>query len=262
MRRKALLGILVFCIVTLGLFSAGTVSADQITKSGEVLYDGDYDYVWLWGLSKDEKITVDVSVVSPAGAKIDVYILSQTEFNSYQSGESFTPKVTHEDISSASFKFKSPDSQVYYLVIDNMDNARSTDAVPTGEVTLDYEYTDPLTAAIEAFEEAGETAFMICIMGIVIIVVVIIVIVVVVIKVAGKGKQPPAQPQQPYPQQPYQQPPPGGYPQQPYDQPPPQQPGDQPPQQPVEQPPDQQAYYPPQGQPPNQGQQPPPEEQQ
>ncbi len=265
MRRKALLGILVLCIVALGLFSAGIVAAEKkISKPGEVIYEGDYEWVWLWGLSKDEKLNVDVTVVDPAGAKVDVYILTDTQYTNYQSGSSFTAKVAKEGVSSTDFSFKPSDMATYYLVIDNKDNAKTTDAVPTGDVTVDYEYTDPLSATIGALEEAGETAFMLCILGIVVIVIIVVVVIVVIIKVASKGKQPPAQPQQPYPQQPYPQQP---YPQQPYPQqqygPPP---GEQPPQgQPPQQPPGGQAYYPPppnpQGAwPPQQPNQPPPEQ--
>jgi hypothetical protein len=261
MRKRAILGIFVLCIMIVGLLGVTTVSADDmISVEDDIIYSGDYEYVYLWGLDKDEKMNVEVSVDSPAGATLDVYVLSNDEFTEYQNGQTFTPKVSHEDVSSASFKFKTPDSQTYYLVLDNMDNGRSTDAVPTGDITVDYEYTNPLLAALDVVEEGIMTAMMMCILGIVIIVVIIIVVIVVIIKVAGKGKQPPPQPQQPYPQQPYQQPPPGGYQQQP----PPQQPVEQPPVQPDQQPPpDQQAYYPPpQGQPPNQGQYPPPQEQQ
>jgi hypothetical protein len=217
------------------------VSADKITKTAQVVYQDDYETEWLLGLGKNEKIDVSVTVVSPVGAKVDVYVISSSQFSNYPNGN-FNPTVAKENVASTSFSFKSPDDSTYYLVIDNEDNSRTSDAVPTGDITVDYEYDDPLAAIFEEAEDVVETAFLICIAGIVIIVVVIIVIIVVVIKVASKGKQPPVQPQQPYPQQqyqqPYQQPPPGSYP---------------PPQQPVEQPPpdqpQQQGYYPPPDQP-------------
>jgi hypothetical protein len=246
MRKTRLIGTLILCMIMIAMLMPTMASAEKIKQNGQIIYDGDYEEVNLWALALDAKIEIIVKVVSPSDAKVDVYILSLTERSNYQNGVNFNPKVAYEDISSKTFNFKNTDGGDYYLIIDNMDNSKTTDAVPTGDVTVDYEYDNPLSAIIGDVEDAVETAFWICIAGIVIIVVVIIVIIVVVIKVASKGKQPPAQPpQQPYPQQyqqPYQQPPPGSYPppQQPYDQPPPQQPVEQPPNQPQ-----QQRYYPP-----------------
>jgi hypothetical protein len=259
MRKKILLGSIIMCLIAVALLVPGMVSAADTISDTVTIYNGGYEDEMFFGLGINEKIDISVDVTSPAGASVDVYIISSTEKYDYPSG-SFTPAVAHEDVSNADFSFKSPDGQIYYLVIDNTDNSRSTDAVPTADVTVDYEYDDPISATIEDFEDAAEqawwTGITICILGIVVVIVIIIVIVWVVVQ-AGKNKQPP--PQQPYPQQyqqsyqqPYQQPPPGGYP----PQPPPQ----QPPVQPQEQPPDQpQGQWPPQqpNQPPNKGQEPP-----
>jgi hypothetical protein len=277
MRRKILLATIILCLIGAALIVPGMVSADKITRTAEVVYEDSYESVWLLGIAKGEKIDVTVDVTSPVDGKVDVYILSQAQKDNYPSG-SFNPTVAHEDVSSADFTFKSPDSQTYYLIIDNEDNSQSTDAVPTGDVTVDYEYDDPLSVILgdlsDTAEDAFWTGFMICVLGIVIVIVVIIVIVVLILK-SGKSKQPPPQqypPQQQYPQQggyppqgqPYQPPPGDQLPMQPNEQPPGQQEGYYPPpqnqgqwpQQPG-QPPNQQGYYPPQQeQPPNQGQRP------
>jgi flagellar basal body-associated protein FliL len=263
MRRKILLGTIVMCLIFAALLAPQAAAADKITKTGEIIYEDSYESDWLLGLGKGEKIEVSLDVVSPTGATVDVYILSSSQYSNYPSG-SFSPTVAHEDVSTADFTFKSPDDQSYYLVIDNEDNSRAADAVPTGDVTVNYEYDDPLSIILSDLEDTAEDAFwtgmMICVIGIVLVIVIIVVIVVLVVK-SGKSKQPP--PQQQYQQPPYDQqgayPPPG----QPY-QPPP---GDQPPAQPPQQPPGDQAYYPPpnQGQwqqpPPNQGYYPPPDQQ-
>lgn len=256
MRRKILLGTIILCLVFLAFFTAGSVSADKITETGVTIYEGGYESESLFGLGMNEKIDVSVTVTSPTGGRVDVYILSYSEYTSDYPDGNFNPEVAKENVETTSFSFKSPDGQWYYLIIDNQDNSKANDAIPTADVTVDYDYDDPISATIEDFEEAAENAFftgmLICVLGIVLVIVVIVVIVYVVVR-AGKDKQPP--PMQPYPQQyqqPYQQPPPGGYPPQPpYEQPPPEQPV-----QPQEQPPDQ-----PQGQwPPQQPNQPPPQE--
>jgi hypothetical protein len=159
---------------------------------------------------------------------------SDEYYSNYPNGD-FYPVEAKERVSETTFKFKTPDDQFYYLVIDNEDNSRSNDAIPTGTVTVDYEYDN---AIADDLEDAWNTAMLMCIIGVVVaVVVVIIIIVVIVMLIKGKDKPPQYPPQQPYQQQPgyqqYQQPP--GYPpQQPPYQPPPQQPPPQgpPPQQP------------------------------
>lgn len=238
MMKKKLLGILAIVMVFMGLLGAGTVSAEKITNSDEVIYEGDYEYVWLLGLKKDHNIEVDVSVDSPADAKIDVYIIIDSEFSDYQNDGQFTSEIQHEDVSSASFKFKNPDGETYYLVIDNKDNSRSSDAIPTGDVTVDYEYDNPFSATLQDLEEAAEAVAFTCIAAIVLGIVIVVVIIVVIIYLITKKDKPP---QQQPPQ--YQQPPPGQY--QGYQQPP-QQPYQQPPQQPIQEPPQQPPQQPPQ----------------
>jgi hypothetical protein len=261
MRRKIILGTIIMCLIGAALLVPGMVSAQDTISDTVTIFENDNEQKWLLGLSQNEKIDIYVEVTSPPGASVDVYILSSTERSNYPDG-SFTPTVAHEDVSVADFSFKQPDSLSYYLVIDNEDNSRSTDAVPTGDVTVDFEYDNPLSAILDPVEDALWTGFMICIIGIVLVIVVIVVIVVLVVR-SGKSKQPPPQqypPQQQYPQQ-------GAYPpqQQPYAPPPGEQPPMQPQEQPPQQPPGDQAYYPPppnqQGAwPPQQPNQPPPEE--
>jgi hypothetical protein len=262
MKKRILLGTAVLCLILITFLAPGMVSSDKITETDVNIYDGGYESESFFGLSLNEKIDVSVTVTSPTGGTVDVYVLSYGEYTSNYPNGNFEAEITRENVETTSFSFKNPDSQWYYLIIDNQDNSKSTDATPTGDVTVDYEYDDPMFADIEAFEDAAETAIftgmMMCVLGIVVIIVVIVLVVYLVIR-AGKDKQPPPQQYPQQYQQPYQQPPPGGYPaQQPYDQPPPQ---GEPPVQPQEQPPDQppQAQWPPQqpNQPPNQGQQPP-----
>ncbi len=213
------------------LIAAAFVSGQdyKTTRTDVVIAQDDHESEWLLWANEDDKIEVSVTVTSPSDGRVDVYILTQTQYSSYPAG-SFNPAYQSENKNSHDFTFTVPDGQSYYLVIDNEDNSRTTDAVPTGSVTVDYEYDNPI---IEEVEEAFWTAYWVCIAGIIIIVVVIIVIIVLVLKVTSKGG-PPQQPQYPPQQPPYQQYP--QQPQQPY-QPPPQYPPQQPPQQPPGQPP-------------------------
>jgi hypothetical protein len=266
MRRKIILGSIILCLIGAALLMPGMVSAADTISDTATIYNGGYEDEMLFGLGTNERIDISVDVTSPAGASVDVYIIASTEKYDYPS-ESFTPVVAHEGVSNADFSFKSPDSQTYYLVIDNTDNSRSSDAVPTGDVTVNYEYDDPLSAIIESFENTAEAAFwtgtLICATVVIAIVVVIVLIVWLIVR-AGKSSPPPQQPYPPqqYPQQPYPQQP---YPQQQYAPPPGEQPPVEPQEQPPEQPPGDQGYYPPPPNqegawPPQQPNQPPPEE--
>lgn len=218
----------ILCLMYLTATTAAFVSGDdnKTTKTGVVIAQDDHESEWLLWAGKDDEIEVSVTVTSPSNGRVDVYIISSSQYSYYPTG-SFTSARSSEDRSSHSFTFTVPDDQTYYLVIDNEDNSRTTDAVPTGSVTVDYEYDNPLAKDIE---EAFWTATWFCVAAVVIIVIIIIVIIIVVLHVTKKPKPPQYPPQPPY-QQPYQQPPYQQYPQQPQQpyQPPPQQPPGQPP---------------------------------
>jgi hypothetical protein len=214
----------ILCLMCAALLVTSVVSADKVTEEDVVIPEDSYEDVFWLLVYEDDKVDVSVTVDSPSGGLVDVYILSSSEWFDYPD-EPFTPELSKESVSTTSFTFTAPEAGSYYLIIDNVDNSRSNDAIPTGSVTVDYEYEDVLA---EKVEEAFWTGMWICIVGIIIIVVVIIVIIVVVLKISSKGGPPqqPPQYQQQYP--PPQQPPYQQYPQQPY-QPPPQQPPQQPP---------------------------------
>lgn len=231
MRKTRILIALILCLMFAAVFSPAPASAqEKITYTNVLIYENDYEYHSLWALNQDEEIDVSVDVTSPSGGLIDVYILSSSHYSSYPDGV-FTPTIEKEGVSSTDFTFKAPDDATYYLIIDNEDNSRSTDAVPVGDVTVSYEYDDPIYASIQDIEEAAEAFAFGCLMIVVIAVIIIVVIIVVVIfLIVRKPKEPAAQAPAPYPQQPpYQQP------QQPYQPPPGQQPPYQPP--PGQQPP-------------------------
>ena len=229
MRRMKMFAAIILCLLCIPLLTASVVSADKIEVTNEVIPEDSYDSVWLLGLTDGEEIDVSVEVVSPTGALIDVYIMSSSDYLDYPD-ETFSTEISREGVSTTTFTFTTPDAGSYYLVIDNVDNTRTSDTEPTGSVTVDYEYDDPLEEWTEAAEALAWTCIAIIVVGVIIVIVIIVVIVMVLIK----KEKPPQQPQYPPQQPPYQQYP--QQPQQPY-QPPPQYPPQQPPQQPPGQPP-------------------------
>lgn len=222
--------IVILCLMWVAMITTTVVSADKRTKEDVIIPEDDYVDESLLLLGEGDEIDVSVTVTSPSGGLVDVYIISSSEWIDYPY-DPFTPEIAREGVTTTSFTFTVPELGSYYLIIDNENNSRASDTVPTGSVTVDYEYEDP---SFEQIEEALELATWICIAGVIIIVVVIIVIIVVVVMVISKKEKPPQQPQYPPQQPPYQQYP--QQPQQPY-QPPPQYPPQQPPQQPPGQPP-------------------------
>jgi len=120
------------------------------------------------GSDKDDEIEYDIEVVT--GSQIDVYIMTESEYNQYNQGFNFNAVVTHEKVMSAKGKYEIPDDQQYYVIVDNVDNAHVTDAEPQGTVyaNLYVEYSEPSTD----FGDIGMAVAAGC--GIIILVVVIV----------------------------------------------------------------------------------------
>ncbi len=222
--------IVILCLMWVALITTTVVSADKRTKEDVLISEGDYVDESLLFLDTNDRIDVSVTVNSPSGGLVDVYILSSSDWFDYPD-DPFSPEISREGVTTTSFTFTVPEIGSYYLIIDNVDNSRTSDTVPTDSVTVDYEYDDP---SFEKIEEAFWTAAWFCIAGVIAVVVIIVVIIVVVVFLLTKKEKPPQYPPQ------YLQPPQTQYPgyqqypqqpQQPY-QPPPQQPPEQPPQQP------------------------------
>ena len=233
-KLKALMipALLMMSVMMLVIASA-PVGASPSTKSGTVYY-GNYEEIFVgeWTTSTDLHFTVT------SNATIDVYLMTTSETINYPTG-SFNPLKAVEKTKNADFKVKSSTSDSYYLIIDNVDNSRSTDAVPTGDAAYNATYPNFLDTTTSTVNNIVNT----CIIGAIAIVVIIVVVIIVIIYffVIRKKPQPPVV-QTPYGVQPvqsqqpvqYQQP---GYPAQPqpyappppspYEPPPPPPPGQQ-----------------------------------
>jgi len=84
-------------------------------------------------------ITVDVNVTS--GGPIDVYFMKTSEYDKLQANESFKTVVSKQGVNKTSFEWKKDDDEdeYYVLAIDNRDNARSNDAIPTSDIEYNFE---------------------------------------------------------------------------------------------------------------------------
>jgi len=194
-----------------------TVTADIERKNETIAMNGyATEPIIIIGSNKDVKVTVS------SNASVDVYIISVSELFDYPSN--FTPAYQKLATTSTSFTWKMPDSDLYYLAVDNELNNISGSADPKGPVVVSYKWSG--VTIEEAAKAVAWWASMVCISLILIILIVIVVVIVVVLKVSQK-KGPATPPQQPYygqpmgqqsyqpaPQQPGQnappQPPPGG----------------------------------------------------
>ena len=120
----------------------GTVTAQQSKYVEKGYHDGflivDPDIGA--GFREYDRIQVEVTVSS--GGPVDVYIMSEREYNKYNNGQDFKVEVAKEKVEHTAFMFENPDGSDYYLVIDNMDNNRGSDAVPTDNVY--YNYSSPI----------------------------------------------------------------------------------------------------------------------
>ena len=132
----------ILSLLLLLLVPLGTVTAQPPKDVESGSHDGflitDPDIAG--GFREYDRIKVEVTVSS--GGPVDVYIMSETEYLKYDGGWEFKPDVAKEKVVHTTFTFENPDGNEYYLVIDNKDNLRSNDAVPTANVN--YNYTSPI----------------------------------------------------------------------------------------------------------------------
>lgn len=202
------------------------ISAKTNVKN-ETVNENDHYSDWLFGVSKGDKIDIDVT----STGNIDIYIISNNQYWSGYLGiySNFTPTFQMLNVTTAHFSWTKPDDQSYCLVIDNRVNDIEGSANPVGPVTISLTRSDPFSENVQA---AGEALSFFCLAVIVILIVIVVLIIVgIVIYVKRKSQKTP--PLQPYPQQQY------------YQQQPQYVPVQYPPQYPQQ--PPQPPYYPPQG---------------
>jgi|GEM_PF-6662139 len=190
--------LMMMSIVMLVLASA-PAGASASKKAGTVLY-GTHEEILVgsWTTATSLHFTVT------SNATIDVYVLTASESINYPTGN-FNAVKAVENTKSADFTIKSDSTNSYYLIIDNEDNSKSTDALPTGDASYSATYPNFMDIATKQVDTVVTT----CLIGAISIIVIIIVVVIVLIYfiVIRKKPQPPVV-QSPYGAQPvqYQQP--------------------------------------------------------
>ncbi len=169
--------------VLLLVLASAPAGASPNKKEGTVYY-GSNEQILVGTWTK----STDLHFIVTSNTTIDVYILTAADIVNYPSG-SFSPVKAIENTKSADFKVKSDTTNSYYLIIDNRDNSRSSDAIPTGNAAYNATYPNWLDSTGDTVTSIMNT----CIMGAIAVVVIIIVVIIIVVYfvVIRKKPQPP-----------------------------------------------------------------------
>ena len=139
---------------------------------------------YLIGKSGDE---FEIEFTVTQGDYADLYIMTRFEYNEhYMNNKSFNASFLREKTKSVQSTWTQPDDQDYYLVVDNEDNARESDAEPSGDITYRIEYNNK--TAEEEVEKFFGFALMVVALCCGIIIVIIIVVIYLLLR---KKKEPP-----------------------------------------------------------------------
>lgn len=84
-----------------------------------------------------DTVKIDIKVIR--GSRMDVYIMEQYDYiDNYSEEKDFSPVFVKEKKEKVDDTWKQRDDRGYYLVIDNEDNPRDSDAVPDGSIAVEY----------------------------------------------------------------------------------------------------------------------------
>lgn len=188
MKGKLLVLSLIAAMLIGGLMlaTAGTTDLNGVT----IAENDDRAIMLLFGTQGDD---VDVVVSAVDGTStFDVYIMTSAEYG-FSGGlaypQSFNPVVAHEDVSTIDFSWTQPDDQTYYIVVDNHNNSRADNAIPTGPITVDISYTDTFGEALEGVAQTCGIILIVILVVFVLIVVGIILLIVYFVRRSGKKKR-------------------------------------------------------------------------
>ena len=117
-------------------------------------------------------LEVEIKVIN--GSAIDIYLTGSAGNDDYKDNEDFTfyTDYSEEHTKSIKYTFEAPTDDDYYIIIDNQDNGRKNDTIPTGsvEVEINIEKDDDL----KELEEFFEGALLICAITIAVIIIIIL----------------------------------------------------------------------------------------
>ena len=136
-RRTVLILAFLGCLlVMLPAAAAATQKTDEFVPVDE------NERYFLSLMGKDDKLDVKLTIKS--GGPGDLYVMKSSQYYNYQNGDAFLPAAYRENVSGVvTLNWTQPDDDNYYLVVDNRDNSRATDAYSRSNITYDiyYDYT-------------------------------------------------------------------------------------------------------------------------
>ena len=117
-----------------------TVSA--LESKDEFLAADEYQTYSMFLMGKDDKLNVTLRITN--GGPGDLYVIKSAQLTNYDNGEDFLPAAFKENVNGeVTLTWTQPDDGMYYIVVDNWDNNRSSDAYSRSNMTYDinYDYT-------------------------------------------------------------------------------------------------------------------------
>lgn len=106
----------------------------HIREDGWFIKEIGYDHPF----EKYDVFWAKVNVTS--GGPVDVYFMKCSEANKLRNGTSFKADVNKERVNKTSFEWEKDETGKYCIVVENIDNARENDAVPSETVYADITF--------------------------------------------------------------------------------------------------------------------------
>ena len=187
--RYLLTGYLCFLLI-LGLPLC--LQADEVAGDAEYHYvrlDYEDHTVYTFWIPSGKIPKVEFKLIK--GANVDFYILVEEEYYKYVEDLSFSHVVAKENTRRFDDGWGPYEDVEYYIVIDNKNNSRATDAVPEGRVFYDFEYS---------FEEHMDTDLLLwgfCLGGTIFVAILMAVIERIPKRISYVVRQPPFNPYEP-----------------------------------------------------------------
>ena len=145
----------------------GNIFNNMVIREGEAIVNS-FTYGWRKGTEYEIRIEVINNI------PIDLYIVTKAEYEKYRNNQQFDPVLAIEGFLNYESIWKKPDDQDYIFIIDNRDNKRTNDTIPSGNVTCNIEYWNKtLQDEREFFNALGEVILVICSAGIVLVIIVV-----------------------------------------------------------------------------------------
>ena len=124
-------------------FGLTLMTGDATAESARgVVAEGSYDSHFLGAVDS----TDDMEIHFTCDRDVDLYLISEVEMGDYRSGQRFSPVWKRESVMSANEIVEPDGDGRVYLVVDNLDNARSSDQLPSGDA--EYELTWDIDPAL------------------------------------------------------------------------------------------------------------------